>query len=406
MNDTHSAVSLIGSGRLPLPTTTYIILPTILLSFVVALRPGLPIRIAIVILHVWWMLDGTKYSGGGGYNDWLKGSFLGSMSSMAVYALILTDPMIEWRHNSYPDTQPIELPFWQRMYWVLCAVLNNRGLKWSFEVPYIPLMPSFEYWPFLIRRTRQLLWNLLLVEIAQTYERLNPVFAPENTASMWSQGLVLGYLNLLARLLVFWGMFNIPYCWLSLACVATGMHEPRDWPDTFGNWADAYTIRRFWSRCWHQRIRRFIATAGKSAARLLYCKPGTWLSARVQLIVGFGLSALVHFPGDLMVNPSCAGASALFFLWQIVAITFEDFVIDMGGRYGLKERTWTHIVGWIWTFGWFVVMTGKFVEWTFLIGAGMHEAMRFSVIRPLLDYMEDVARVNVEGYIASVASSM
>lgn len=134
MNDTHSAVSLTGSGRLPLPTTTYIILPTILLSFVVALRSGLPICIAIVILHVWWMLDGTKYSGGGGYNDWLKGSFLGVMSSMAVYALILTDPMIEWTHCSYPDTQPIELPFWQRMYWVLCAVLNNRGLKWSFEV--------------------------------------------------------------------------------------------------------------------------------------------------------------------------------------------------------------------------------------------------------------------------------
>lgn len=115
------------------------------------------------------------------------------------------------------------------------------------EVPYIPPMPSFEYWPFLIRRTRQLLWNLLLVDIAQTYERLNPIFAPENLASMWSQGLVLGYLNLLARLLVFWGMFNIPYCWLSLACVATGIHKPGDWPDTFGNWSDAYTIRRFWS---------------------------------------------------------------------------------------------------------------------------------------------------------------
>ncbi len=138
MSDTDSAVSLTGSGRLPLPNTTYIILPTVLLSFVVALRPGLPIRIATVILHALWMLDGTKYTGGGGYEDYLKGSFLGATSLMAVYVLILTDPMIEWRHNSHSNIQPIKLPLWQRMYWVLCASLNNRGLGWSFEVSVDP----------------------------------------------------------------------------------------------------------------------------------------------------------------------------------------------------------------------------------------------------------------------------
>ena len=88
---------------------------------------------------------------------------------------------------------------------------------------------------------------MFLVDIAQTYQRLNPIFAPGSTATMWSQGLMFGYLNLLARLIVAWAIFNIPYCWLSLALVGAGIHDPKDWPDTFGDWSNAYTVRRFWS---------------------------------------------------------------------------------------------------------------------------------------------------------------
>ena len=64
---------------------------------------------------------------------------------------------------------------------------------------------------------------------------------------MWSQGPAHGYVNLLARLVVAWGMFNILYNVLSLICVGTGMAKPEGWPDTFGDWSDAYTVRRFWS---------------------------------------------------------------------------------------------------------------------------------------------------------------
>ena len=141
---------------------------------------------------------------------------------------------------------------------------------------------------------------------------------------------------------------------------------------------------------------------GKSAARVLKCKPGTWLSARVQLIFGFGASALAHLAGDLMVDPRYAGASAPFFLWQVVAITLEDFAIDVGRGYGIEEGLVMHVIGWIWTFGWFLIMTTKFVEWTFPAGAGMHETMQFSAIRPILDTVGRMSGTNVTGYLASV----
>ena len=32
----------------------------------------------------------------------------------------------------------------------------------------------------------------------------------------------------------------------SLIIVALGLSRPEDWPDTFGLWEDAYTLRRLW----------------------------------------------------------------------------------------------------------------------------------------------------------------
>ena len=37
------------------------------------------------------------------------------------------------------------------------------------------------------------------------------------------------------------------YCELaSLVAVGLGLSRPEDWPDTFGSWSDAYTLRRLW----------------------------------------------------------------------------------------------------------------------------------------------------------------
>lgn len=102
-----------------------------------------------------------------------------------------------------------------------------------------------------------------------------------------------------------------------------------------------------------------------------------------------------------MVGREYAGATAPFFLWQIIAITFEDFVIVVGRNHGLEEGFATHIVGWIWTFGWFVIMTTKFFEWTFPAGAGMHETMKFSAIRPILGVVGQMSGTNITEYLTS-----
>lgn len=130
---------------------------------------------------------------------------------------------------------------------------------------------------------------------------------------------------------------------------------------------------------------QYTAASGKSAARWVGCKPGTWASSRVQLLAGFGVSALAHVPGDMMVGQAPAQASAPFLLLQVLAITFEDFVIDIGKHCGVREAPWVHIVGWLWTFGWFSFSTPYFIAWAFAAGAARNELFAFSAVRPALD---------------------
>lgn len=387
--------------RLPFSSLQYLVLPSVGVAILVALRPSKPWRLAGLVLYIYWTFAGTKFATPDGFQDYATGCALGGGCLVAFYDLVLTDPVIEWTHNSEPHTALASMTFLKRVYWVLCAACNNRGIGWSFQVPYIPPLPSLDRYQFLKRRARQLLWNLFLVDVAQTYQRLNPLFSlkGDEAKSLWSQGYVLGCLNILGHLTVSWGMLNINYNTLSLVCVASGLSEPQNWPDTFGKWNDAYTVRRFWSRTWHQWLRRYTASTGKAAARLLSCKPGTYLSSRVQLVFGFTASAFSHIPGDMMVDPRYAGSSLQFFYWQVIGISIEDFVVDIGKYCGVKETPWTYPIGWLWTFLWFSFSAAKFIDWTFPAGAGKRELFEFSVVRPALDHVSVLCGKDIVGYL-------
>ncbi|RDW57797.1 hypothetical protein BP5796_12598 [Coleophoma crateriformis] len=49
---------------------------------------------------------------------------------------------------------------------------------------------------------------------------------------------------------------NMMYAIAAAITVSVGIYDPCDWPPVFGNFADAYTLRRFWGQSWHQMERR------------------------------------------------------------------------------------------------------------------------------------------------------
>ncbi|KAI5980353.1 hypothetical protein EDC04DRAFT_3152737 [Pisolithus marmoratus] len=189
--------------------------------------------------------------------DYTVGCFLGGLTLNAIRLLLLTRPLEEYRHET--DKVPAyQLPYSQRFFWLMSISL--RGIGWSFEANHsIPAIEPHHLTrkAFVISRLHRIFVYFLLVEAGLLYFRCNPVFSSE--APLLSQGYFLGWINVT---LLLWGTYaglNRVYSVVAVIAVGTGLHEPRLWPPPFGKWKDAYTIRRFWGRTWHQFTRHVSA---------------------------------------------------------------------------------------------------------------------------------------------------
>jgi len=119
----------------------------------------------------------------------------------------------------------------------------------------------------------------------------------------------------------------------ALVCVGLGNSSPTLWPDIWGRWEDAYTLRRFWGQTWHQLMRTMLAGFGRLAANKFFKFPrGTKRSSYTQLCVAFFLSAVIHSAGDFMLEKRVVYRSFKFFFFQTVAVTFEGFFIHTAKR--------------------------------------------------------------------------
>jgi len=70
-----------------------------------------------------------------------------------------------------------------------------------------------------------------------------------------------------------------------------------------------------------------------------------------------------------VISPANLGMSCPFFIYQPIAITFEDMVIGAARRAGVKETEWTHAIGYLWVIGWFVVTATDWITVLALVGA-------------------------------------
>ena len=61
-----------------------------------------------------------------------------------------------------------------------------------------------------------------------------------------SQGYLMLPVNIVARFSSLVGMIAMQYSLVAAIFVAAGISQPRDWPEVYGHWSDAYTVRRFW----------------------------------------------------------------------------------------------------------------------------------------------------------------
>ncbi|KAI6001030.1 hypothetical protein F5J12DRAFT_723772, partial [Pisolithus orientalis] len=164
-----------------------------------------------------------------------------------------------YRHES--DKVPAyQLSFIRRFFWLLKMTYSPRGVGWSFKVgfnactSFADLTSSLDrprILLFLLTRASFIIWRLgwlfshyLLLEIATLYTYCSPVLL--SGASVTSQGYTVQCLNVAVVFFQSYAIITCIHCALAILAVGTNLDEPQTWPQPFGHWKNAHTIRKFW----------------------------------------------------------------------------------------------------------------------------------------------------------------
>ncbi|PCH44176.1 hypothetical protein WOLCODRAFT_26531 [Wolfiporia cocos MD-104 SS10] len=360
------------SDRPLLPMLPALLVPNVIVASLIALRLQWLTRLAGFIMYTCLLGMAYRCTTGNIWYNYVLGCQLMDQYLVAGKLLWVTDPLLELRHER-DVTHPSKLPFVRRVYWSLCLLSNRRGVGWNCQVANVPPRPSESCWQFVRKRLLNICRLYIILDFLQLYVLS---IRPETLAQRWFYGL--------GRLSTMMMMMNAQASIVSVVAVATGLSKPQDWPAVFGKLSDAYTVRRFWGRTYHQNVRRYTASWGKRVCRLLGLQPGSWASSHTQLAVGFALSALMHCSGDLMVGPSIFGASFAYFAAQAAVIALEDVVIAATRKKGIAwSGRVVKSVGYVWVVLWLGISTPWLFNWTVKAGIDGYRRLPFSPLEVL-----------------------
>ncbi|THH19422.1 hypothetical protein EW146_g1769 [Bondarzewia mesenterica] len=360
--------------RLPLPIVKHVILPDLLLVSLITTQPSTAIRFVGFCTFAFLCLTSVSFTTGNATQDYFVGFLSASQVLLAVDLLWLIVPLDALRHER-DMVLPRDMPLWRRAYWAFCLNHSVRAIGWTHQVNNVPPHPREPRWLFVRSRLIRTVCNFLVADVANTYILH---MAGTDINSWQTYALPVRCSTITAWICLTCGTLNAQYYSLSAMSVGLGMSLPRDWPDLFGKWTDAYTLRKFWGKVWHQNFRRLFTPVGKFIARIFGFKRGTNASSYTQLYTAFFLSSLIHGAGDLMVDRKYAGSSIPFFISQAVAITAEDTVIALCRSVAVSSSRLTRLVGYIWVFVWATLTFSMYRDLAVEAGWGWSSEWPFS----------------------------
>ncbi|KIY68416.1 hypothetical protein CYLTODRAFT_421640 [Cylindrobasidium torrendii FP15055 ss-10] len=364
----------------------HLILPNFLVVLVLACDVGLAGRIAFFVAFSATTYAGLHSTTGDILNDYDLGIAFTLQWFTAIHFLLLARPLHDFRHKR--DAVPAkDRSLGYRLYWCACAWISVRGVGWNFQLKSVSEDKQKYRNPtsFIVHCLWRVISCALLFDLAQTYMSFHPtVFSYDATDSVAYHGPFWRFLNITVPAFnVFCGL-GMPYYLAATLHVASGLGKPEDWPNLYGSLADIYSIRTFWAKFWHQLMSRSFITLGKQAVKALKLKQKTWVSYLTMLIVGFGVSGMIHAGADYMAGTEHFGNSFPFFMYQAVGIAGEQLVIHLASRVGLRDsRSW-RALGYVWVLMWFNITAVRFMDWGIHVGFFYKDVLPFSPARSLL----------------------
>lgn len=97
---------------------------------------------------------------------------------------------------------------------------------------------------FVLSRLMSAARHFMWFDFAQFYIRHNPAY--KSAAAFASQNFTRRILACSGYLVFYYCMGVIIHSLMAALAVSCTSSEPSSWPNFFGKWEDAYTIRRFW----------------------------------------------------------------------------------------------------------------------------------------------------------------
>ena len=126
---------------------------------------------------------------------------------------------------------------------VLAILCLHTGLFRNFQVKNIPPASHQSRRSFILRSTLRAVQHMILFEAGRLYVWYNPAYS---SVAFGTQSYLAQFVNTAIFIGVSYWAHNAAYLAAAAGSVAIGWYHPRMWPDLFGAWGDAYTVRRFW----------------------------------------------------------------------------------------------------------------------------------------------------------------
>lgn len=150
------------------------------------------------------------------------------------------------------------------------------------------------------------------------------------------------------RVLVLRSVYALHWAWLTYV-ILTVVHSllavffvsvlrvdrPQEWPSLFGNPSEAFTIRRFWSRFWHQINTPSLLAYGKMLSRkVLRMDQGSGVEKTFLAAWVFGVSVVIHALVEAKTEPAVAptDGNAMANIWRdgyFLGLNFAGGVMEI-----------------------------------------------------------------------------
>ncbi|KIL63504.1 hypothetical protein M378DRAFT_12091 [Amanita muscaria Koide BX008] len=341
-----------------------------------------------------------------------RGSTIASITMPLLFSasdfILLTEVQRELRRKG--QTVRADRMEWRaRLGWAFGLFSSPRGIGWkSLGSEHANRSASNTRWTFVKRQIIKLVVYGIVLDLLRWHDRWNPCYAKDGP-SITAFGWAWRSFNMFSWVIQVYIQIDRLYRVVGTLSVLARLSSPEEWPSFFGDLRDAYTVRRFWGRTWHQLLRRILMSHARFVANQgLGLKRGTRKDALVQLYTAFFISGLIHsgidyslygwktvsrcvwclsggsstgsgHGGDGVGGSGGGGGAMSFFLRQPVAIILEEAVIEFANKAfpdvvrsrSRTRRLWWRVLGYLWVLTWFTYCLPMWLD--LLIKSGMFE---------------------------------